>query len=422
MKKKAIIISSIALVVVAAIVVAIILVPRDQGIIDASSVDESLPTISIWHQFEAETAERAYLDSLATDLQQSHSEYRLDVRYYSSAEIRNELLSSKQNETLPNVVFVDPEWLPELVRLDVLSEMDAQEDYAEVAGRLLEGAIETGRRGEHIYGLPFSLSTQMLIYNPALFSASSQTPPSAMDGLPLAVEAISSLGSDTYGLGVTSFDASNLAPFIWSNGGDLTNAEQTEATGYLNSVNNVSIVETFTTLYTNGAIFDASLNDSSLLDMFGAGKLGMVMADTDFINSLQDKYPDFAYEVMLVPAGQGGHRTILDSTLVSVPASEDAALGWEFVKTLTDDATQRAFAERGVMPANKTALESNEATSAAFAPFLESLVTARALPNVTEWKEMDNEFSLAMSQITGGYKSAEQGMLSLANTWDALLP
>lgn len=422
MKKKAIIISSIAFVVVAAIVIAIILIPRNLGINDASTVEEGVPTISIWHQFESDTAERSYLDSLASELQASHSDYQLDIRFYSSAEIRNELLSAKQDGDMPEAVFLNPEWLPELVRLDILSTLDTQEDYAAVAGQLLEGAVETGRRGEHIYGLPFSLSIQMLIYNPDLFFESSQLPPTTIEAMPPAIEAIGSISEETYGLGVTSFDASNLAPFLWSNGGNLVNAEQTEATGFLDSANNIAIVDTFTILYAGGFIYDESQNNDALVDQFGQGRLGMVMADATFLKELQAKYPDMSYETMLVPAGQGGHNTILDSTLICVPASDDSQLGWEFVKTLSDDATQTKFAQMGIMPASRVALESTEASNSVIEPFIESLVTARALPNVTEWKEMNNEFSLTMQQITGGYLSAEQGMSRLATTWDALLP
>lgn len=423
-KKQVVILSAIALVVVVGIVLAIIFISRgdDKNLVDGSLV-EGQPTISIWHQFAPGSEEQLYLEELSEQLQSNYDDYQLDVQYFDSSKMRNQLLAANNNGTLPDVVFVDPASLPELVRLNILTSLDETwEDYAEVSGRLLEGAVEVGRRGEHIYGLPFSLSTQMMVYNPELFTVSSQEIPTTIEALPAAVEGISALDMEVYGFGVLDFNATSVTPFIWSNGGELTNVEQNEATEYLNSSSNVQIVEMFSELYRSGAIYDQEAAGGSLLEQFGTGRVGMAMADASFLAALAAEYPNMSYETMLVPAGAGGQSTILDSTLVAIPDTEDAELAWSFVKTLTEDATQKEFASRGIMPASKVALESPEAAAAPFAPFIPSLVMARALPNATEWQDMDNEFSLAMSQIVGGYKDAQKGMDDLANTWDALLP
>lgn len=424
-KKKVIIFSAIALVLVVGITAAVLLIQRN-GLLDMSGPDkeEETPSFVVWHQFPPETPESKYLaGTLLDQFRASHPGEIVSATYYEGADMRRQLLAAKNEGTLPDVVFVDPQWLPELVRLGVLTSLDdTQEGFAEVSATLLDGALDAGRRGEHIYGLPFSVQTQMLLYNPTLLEQASVQPPDSYGALGPAIESVSALDADVYGLALNGINATGLAPFIWTNGGELTNAEQTEASGTLNSANNVAVVELFSGLTANGGILDMSAADGDPVELFASGKVGMVMADTGFVKQLQTQYPDFKFESLLAPAGQGGYRTVLSSTLVAMPVSEDTGLAWEFTKVLVGDAAQKEFAKNGIMPANKAALESSEASSASFAEYIPVLLTARALPNVTEWVDLNNEFSLAMTQIAEGYKPAQQAMDDLAKTWDALLP
>lgn len=423
-KKRIIIFSAIALVLVVGITAAVLLVQRN-GLIDQSgSEEEKTPSFVVWHQFSPDSSQSSYLvDTLLGQFAKSHPDEIVSSAYYEGRQMRDQLLAAKNEGTLPDVVFVDPQWLPELVRLGVLTSLDdTQEGFAEVSATLLDGAVDAGRRGEHIYGLPFSVQTQMLLYNPALLEQASVQPPSTYSDMEPVVESVSALGADVYGLGLNGINATSMAPFIWTNGGELTNAEQNEASGALNSATNVAVVELFSGLAANGGILDMSADGVDPVELFATGKVGMVMADTGFVEQLQTKHPDFKFESVLAPAGQGGYRTVLSSTLVAMPVSEDTGLAWEFTKTLVGDASQKEFAKNGIMPANKAVLESSEAKSASFADYIPVLMTARALPNVTEWVDLNNEFSLAMTQIAEGYKPAQQAMDDLAKTWDALLP
>jgi len=131
------------------------------------------PTVSIWHQFEPGSPESNYLEALVGESHPSLPDFNIELRSYPGITMRNQLLAAKQDGTLPHAVFINPEWLPELVRLDILSALDTRADYSEVSGRLLEGALETGRRGAHFYGLPFSVTSKVLVYNPFLITEAS---------------------------------------------------------------------------------------------------------------------------------------------------------------------------------------------------------------------------------------------------------
>lgn len=322
--------------------------------------NKNSPVIYIWHQFEANTPEERYLrelvDELISDNHLSIDEYRVDIHSYPGTEMRNQLLAANQKNELPNLVFADPEWLPELVRLDILHPLDAYDGYPDISSRLSDGVIETGRRGEHIYGIPFSITLHMLDLNI----------------------------SDEDTLGTDVIDIMDIAPYLWSNGGELMNADHTKATGYLDSESNIAIIKALTTMLKEGS--------------------------------------DPEYENLYTIERQTKNNAVLSSTLLAIPKAGGTDIGWELIKALTSEEIQTEFARLGVIPANKNALNSETAANAGFAPFIQSLETARALPNVSEWKEMNNEFSIAMKRIIEGYKSAEQGMKDLAVIWDALLP
>jgi len=216
--------------------------------------------------------------------------------------------------------------------------------------------LETGRCGEQIYGLPFSVSLHLPDSN------------------------ISNEESlDPAGAGIL-----DIVPYLWSNGGELMNADHTRATGYLDSKSNIEIIEALTEILKEGS--------------------------------------DLEHEVLHTLVGQAKNNAVLSSTLLAIPNKTNMNISWELIRALTSDEMQNEFAGLGMIPANFNALESEAAANTDFALVIETLQTARALPNVTQWKEMNNEFSLAIKRIIEGYKTTEQSIKDLAIIWDALLP
>ena len=410
-KKQIILIISIAIVAAGAIVL-FRLTPRQEKaepdklhtpqeeITHVDDTDENRQTISIWHQFEAGSAEEGYLKGLIDEMELPPEEYDIETHTYPGMEMRNQLLSARQSGTLPIVAIIDPEWLPELAGLDILCALDTLDGYAGMSGQLLSGALETGRIKGHTYGLPFSVTARMLISNPDIQNTDE-------DG--------------AYILGISGFDAQNIVPFLWGNGGALTNTGQTKATGYLDSDKNIEALENIIAMYNDNKIYDADGDDGGLVELFGSGKIGTVIADGQFIKMLAAAYPDFEYEVIHTSEDRGSYGATLSSTLLAVPKSGAPEIGWELVKKLTSEEAQIGFARLGIIPANNNALNSEAAAGADFAAIIDTLQTAKALPNAPQWREMDNEFSLAVIRITEGYKSVDQGIGDLARVWDALL-
>ena len=224
-KNKILLIISVAIIAVGTIGI-LTLVPRlnkaepdthhipQEETITTEDEAENTPIVSIWHQFDENTPEERYLTELVDGLQLQLTDYSLDIRTYQGTEMRNQLLAAKQSDSFPTLVFVDPEMLPELIRLDILSTLDTRDEYQEVSNRLLDRAIETGRKGEHHYGLPFSITLHTHNTN----------------------------SDDEHPSETAGFDIMNIAPILWSNGGELMSPDQSKATGYLDSRKNIEII------------------------------------------------------------------------------------------------------------------------------------------------------------------------------------
>jgi multiple sugar transport system substrate-binding protein len=59
--------------------------------------------------------------------------------------------------------------------------------------------------------------------------------------------------------------------------------------------------------------------------------------------------------------------------------------------------------------------------SSAFAPFIESIKTAKSRPTVASWSAIDSELTVAVTSVMNGEKSAQQAMDDLAVKMDELL-
>lgn len=408
--------AGLSLLVAAAIILALALLLR--GCSDAAKPD---PVVSIWHSLDEGTPEREYLEGLAAQPPDLGVAYSLDIRYYAPGELQDQLAAAKQSDSLPTVVFTGHEDLPELATPGILADLSARDGYAEVSGSLLKTAVGLGKIDDIQYALPFSLRPQILLYNPNLFVKSSQVTPSGLDIFGCICMRIGSLGEDIHGLGVAEHGTVHLAPFFWSGGGDITDAEGTTASGYLDSDGNAAIVNMFAELYASDSLYHERLEDGDLVRQFGTGKLGMVMADAAFVLALEETYPDFVFEPLSFDAEEGILPTVLGGVMMSVTESQNADLGWAFIAALAQNEVQGGLVEKGIFPSGNVALESAGDTYGHIGLFMDSLASAKPLPNVAGWEEMDADFIAMMDRIAAGESDAATELAVLAKLWDAMM-
>ena len=248
--------------------------------------------------------------------------------------------------------------------------------------------------------------------------------PATMDEFVKAVAAVSgknSAGQTVWGLNEPALAGWNVLPYIWSNGGSITDDACTTATGYVNSPETVAAVQKLVDLYADGEFTGFNSGDIPMTDGFGTGRYMMLLEGPWKTAELAGAYPDFNYGTSEVPAGSGGSISVLGGEDIAMfnTANKDGA--WKFMKFMTSEYAQEEMAKCGQIPVSTAALESQTVKDASFAPFLEAITTAKARPTVASWSEIDNALTVAMTDMIVNGADVQKTLDQLAVTIDGLL-
>ena len=349
---------------------------------------EEAVTIDFWHHYSAQTAQNdTLMNVLIPKFEEENPGIKVNAVSYEWADQHQKMLVSAQSDTLPDVAHLDTAWVPEFQEMGILAALDNDiPEFESVSGSLLENAMDTAKIGNHYYGLALSINTKIMFCNKQALEDAGVKIPETMEEFVEAVMALSGTnenGQQVWGYEEPGLGGWNLCPFIWSMGGSLTNEEETQASGYINSPETVAAIQMLSDLNEKNAITGWNSGDIPMTDGFGTGRYAMIV--------------------------DGPCNT----------ENEEAA--WKFAEFMTSAYAQEEMAKCGQVPANKEALESDTVKGSYFAPFLDAITTAKARPKVSCWTEMDSELSVAITAVMNGEKTAQEAMDDLAVTWDALL-
>ena len=388
---------------------------------------ESEPvTINFWHHYSAQSAENETLmNVLIPAFEAENPGIRVNAVSHEWAELHDKVLVSANSNALPDVARCDIAWLPEFQKMGILVALDEEmPDFARVSGQLLDSAMSTAVIGGHYYALALNTNSKIVFYNTAMLAAAGVAVPETMDEWCEALRKLSgenANGQQIWGWNEPALAGWNICPFIWSFGGSLTNAEQTVASGYINSPATVRAVETFAALVQDGCITGFNAGDIPMTDGFGTGRHAMMLEGPWKSAELAGAYPDVAYGTAPIPAGEGGSVSVLGGEDIAMFSTAHKEAAWKFMQFMTSEFAETEMAKCGQIPVNKAALESDTVKGADYAPFIAAIETAKARPTVAAWSEMDNDLTVAMTAIVTGEKTAQEALDELAAQWDILL-
>lgn len=383
-------------------------------------------TLQFWHHYSAQSAENETLmNVLIPKFEEENPGIKINAVSHEWADLHDKLLISAQSNTLPDVARLDSAWIPEFEKMGILVALNSEmPDFDSIAGNLLESAMSTAKIGENFYGMALNTNTKIIYYNTEALATANIEPPATMDDFVDAIKALAGSneqGQQVWGYNEPGLSGWNLCPFIWSCGGELTDPEQTIATGYINSEATVGAIEMLADLYQAEAITGWNSGDIPMTDGFGTGRYIILLEGPWKAAELAGAYPDLAYGTAPMPAGAGGSHSVLGGEDISMFTSANKEAAWLFMKFMTDEFAQVEMAKCGQIPVNKNALETDTMKNADFAPYIEALPNAKSRPTVAAWSEMDNELMVSVTAVMNGEKSAQDAMDELAVKWDALL-
>jgi multiple sugar transport system substrate-binding protein len=349
----------------------------------------------------------------------------VDAQAIPDSDMRQKLLTAVAGGEAPDLARMDIVQVPEFGQLGGLVAVDDLiPDFATYAQRFYPGTLATNVfQGKH-YGLPLDTNTRLVISNPALLQeAGISDPPATFDAFNDALAKVKALGKS----GVTGYSeggtgAWNILPWIWSNGGSVTNADYTVATGYLNSKGTVDAVNMIKGWLDGGMMSQTILgNGTATSDELAKGQVAFIVDGPWMPAIFAAQYPDFKFGLSAFPAGPGGSVSVVggeDIVLFTSTKNKDAALA--FMQFITSQPAQLDFASTGQMSV-LTELGTSPDVPDYFPVFEKQLQTAQPRTPSPAWPKIDEAIGDAVLQVLMGEAEAQAALDDAAGTVDGLL-
>lgn len=304
------------------------------------------------------------------------------------------------------------------------------EDY--LKENFQESALAVGNIDGQQLGMPWSMASITMVYNPEILSeAGWDTPPVTIEEFEKCLADVKALGGDIIPYAVSTKDATcagDFAPWLWTFGGSMYDENGEVA---IESEAAVECVKWYQKMLENGYIaMDTGRGEAR--QMFAQGKVAFyddaVVAKGQAVSNgvAPDEVVDVcsAMERPVLNEGDAPQSTMWGHMLVIFKNSEYKEAAAELAKTLvSDEIALDYFKNNGMPPVTKSAAESEEVKNDAYLNgFLKSTETARLeetarMANANEIKTIITE-ELQFALL--GQKDAEQAVADMAARMKAL--
>ncbi len=380
--------------------------------------------LQFWNNYNE--TQPAALSKVIAAFEQKYPYITIQSDVYPYAQLLPKLLASIAAGNPPALFRSDIAWVPQLSQMGALVPLSkSMPGFKSLAAEMLPGPLSTNYWRGIYYGLPLDTNTQVLFWNKTDFKAAGiSKPPTTLAQLYADAKALTDPAKGQWGLGVDGTDIWNVAPYIWSSGGNFTNAKFTTASGFVNSKATVATITQLVTLYKAGVIgndFRGTAGSISGEEGFPKGQYAMYIDGPWAIPTYQSSFPTLPYGTAPFPSGTAGSLSTVGGQDIVIPsAAQHVADAELFVRFVDSAYAQLTMAPTGAMAVNKTVGAQEVAATPYLAPFVKQLATARARPPVPQYSQIDADFGNALDAIFAG-APVQSALNSLASETNALL-
>lgn len=393
----------------------------------AQRTSAKVTTITFWHAYATNPAspELQQLTKVVIPrFEKLNPTIKVNQVPFDYNDLSQKLTTSAAGGTLPDVIRSDIAWVPQYAKLGVFAPLDKlMRDFKRLAKATYAGSLATNFYKGHYYGLPLDTNTRVQMYNmTALNAAGISSPPKTFAQFQADAAALKAKG--IVGFADSGTGGWNILPWIWSGGGNLTNATYTKATGYLNSPKSVAAVQMLVNMYKAGEIPDLITGNQGALgteDGLAQGKYATILDGPWMFPIFHQAYPGFRLQTSLVPAGPGGSVSVVGGEdIVVTQQSNNKAAAEQFVRFMLSPWAQLQMAHAGQMPVRPDVTKQLTKLIPYYSIFVTQLKTARPRTPSPQWPQIDNVLGNAVSSAFKG-QPVQQALDSAAKQIDALL-
>lgn len=346
----------------------------------------------------------------------------VDIPY---SDLLQKLTTGAAGGELPDLVRSDIGWVPQLANQGVLVPLSKDmPGFKALADATYPGTLATNKWNGQYFGLPLDTNTRVLITNKdALAKAGMTQPPSTFAELQTMEQKLKGSGVSVFadsGLG-----AWNVFPWIWSGGGEVTNAKMTEATGYLDGPKSVAAIQMLVDFYKDGSIPNLIVGNqgaTSTQDGLPKGKYANII-DGPWMQAIwAAQYSSFQPIYSPMPAGDGGSISVVGGEdIVLTSTSQHQAAAEKFIKFTQSKTFQIEMAKTGQMTVVPAYADAQAALGSYLKVFSDQLKTAKPRLAIPDASKVDTILSDALTPAFEGKTTVQAALTSAATQIDPLL-
>lgn len=380
--------------------------------------------ITFWHAYSAGGGEiKALENTIIPNFEKLHPGVKVKAVQIPDKDMHQKLVTAAAGQSLPDVVRADIVTVPELAKIGVLTPLsDAMPDFQSWADKMFPGPLATNKYNGKSWGLPLDTNTKVVIYNDDALKANGvASVPKTLDELKAAADKV----GGKYILAEGGSGAWQMLPYIWSNGGDMTDPDVKKSSGYLNGPKAVAALQMIVDLYNKKAIPGVILGGSGGTPTGDGLPKGMYPTIVDgpwTFPNMATSYPNFHPKTSPMFSGAGGSVSVVGGEdIVMTQQSKNKELGAEFIRYMLSPDAQKAMGQVGQLSAEKEMAETMAAIQPYYGAFLEQLKTAKPRPATPQWAKVDDIFTKQAQLALQGKLSAQEAMDAAVAQIDPLL-
>ena len=376
-------------------------------------LEKNVKILTIWAE---DNDNGMLLNKICEDYQKNvNPNFTWEYEMVASDNLQQKIATLAASNDLPDL-FAYEAGAPLSVLIDSGKVKNITEAVDEIgtADYLNSGAVELlkGLSGtDDLYDLPLGLNVEGFWYNKALFEQAGCEVPTTWDELKAACEALKAYDDSIYPWGIdmtTDEGQAAFAYYTWNNGGGFVDDE---GNWTLNSEQNVEAIQYAIDLVNSGYTNTDPANDTryDLQDMFGAGKVAMLIAPNSLPTYIATGGNEVNYGVASIPSntGESVSAGVMDRFMCfdnDYSDDEKAAIS-TFFDYFYDDARYTEWVDmEGFLPATKTGGEALAAANEDMASWIDILDSCKFYPTAkAEWADVkQGVINVEQNALLGG--------------------
>lgn len=367
---------------------------------------------------------REQIQPVLDDFKKLHPEITVDVQQLTWSDGPQKITAAVASGTVPDLCELGSTQFAQYASAGALKDITPLADSLRDQYR----AWDMVTYQQRVFGLPWVVGSRALYYNKVLFARAgldSTKAPETWSEFKAASEKIQALGGDLHGNGLNAGErlifVKKFMPFAWGNGGEVLSTDLSRS--LVNSPQNLEALNFYLSLKPSSLVQRQEILDQAFMQ----GKIGLNLSGPWLFNKIPTDAPNLRYGVGLVPRpdkADGTHASFMGGELLVFFAKakpNPAAMTLARYLVSAEGAGKIAHAARFVAANVGAENDPYYAAHPEEGIFARQMATARALPAVPQWGDIEDALTTSLDEAILGKTPAEDALRNADEKITAIL-